>query len=356
MPTDVRFVPIWDGCFNPLIGCEPKSTGCYSCYSALAAFMRARRHDGQCGPYTRDLTQMVGPWKQAQWTGIIRYYPERVRKFLEKPASPSGIIAGCTTSDLFAEGVPTDVIDEIMAAMMLCHRNTFFITTKRPERMESYAKRAMSLGGDHWQALASQWMPGESIYPGFPLRNLWIGPSVENNEWLAARAPFLEAAKMIAGIATLACEPLLEHLELGPHLTGPAKPDWVVISGEHSCGRAAYSRKSSRRPCVQWWIEEMIATCHAHGVPVFVRQLGNYFWYGPKGDEWRLKFKCIRGDDMTEWPETIRVRDLPLVAESLLFSEPKAHEKRQQEEITGPDRKFSNPLPPQRHKGQDHTE
>jgi protein gp37 len=330
LPLESQYIPIWDGVFNPLIGCEPVSTGCYSCYAALLSFLRARRHDGKGSGHDHSFTQMVGPWKQAQWTGRIEYFPDRVGTLLDKVSkgivSPSGIIAACTTSDLFAEGVPFCIVDQIMAAMFLFPRHTFLVLTKRYERLIQYVQYAIQKPMLEWLSLMKKWQPDTDLsVPQMPLKNVWMGVSAENEAWVEKRSVCLPAVAELSAVPVLAAEPLL-----GPvSIANIPLPGWVIISGEHAAGRACYSRAFSRRPCVQFWIEDLITECLAAGIPPYVRQLGNYFWAGERGDESRLEFNAIRGDNTAEWPDSLRVRHLPQVAGSLLFSEPKDHEKRQ---------------------------
>jgi protein gp37 len=329
VPTDPELIPIWDGVFNPLIGCQPVSTGCYSCYTALLSFLRSRRKDGKHGGHDRRFTHMIGPWKQAMWTGRIEYFPERVTKFLESRGPTSGIIAACTTSDLFARGVPFCIIDKIVAAMLLSPRHTFLVLTKWHDRLHEYAEYVMERPLSHWASLMRSWQPETDMFvPPLPWRNIWMGVSAENNEWIAERSKCLGVVRGISQVPVLAVEPLLEHssiLEIPEY----NRPGWVTIAGEHCAGRGYQSREYSRRPCVQHWIESLLSECFSLEIPPFVRQLGDYFWAGANGSESRLKFKSVRGDDIQEWPQSLRVRHLPTLAGSLLFSEPREHERRQ---------------------------
>lgn len=77
------------------------------------------------------------------------------------------------------------------------------------------------------------------------------------------------------------------------------------------------------RPCDVRWIESLLDQGQAAGVPVFVKQLGacpvDYQW-----DQWGLRphaidcrcgfhdgFSHPKGGDWAEWPEDLRVREVP---------------------------------------------
>ncbi len=113
--------------------------------------------------------------------------------------------------------------------------------------------------------------------------------------------------------AFLLLDPLTE--EIGDlDLTGIS---WVIVAGE--CGREA-------RPFNIQWALSVVAQCRDRGVPVFVRQLGSlpYTTHGFCGDKpiTALNGECIQplvltdsnGGDMAEWPECLRVRQMPAAA------------------------------------------
>lgn len=74
-------------------------------------------------------------------------------------------------SDLFHDDVSVEFIISVFKAMELCPRHTFQILTKRPARMCKVLK-----------ALAKQW--GRP----FPLPNVWLGVSIEDQKSADARA------------------------------------------------------------------------------------------------------------------------------------------------------------------------
>jgi hypothetical protein len=103
---------------------------------------------------------------------------------------------------------------------------------------------------------------------------------------------------------------------------------WVIVGGES--GRGA-------RPMGIDWARSIIGQCKAAGVPCFVKQMGEYV-YVEAGDEddhgwglemlpiyvmpdgraderfplgYRVKLKHKKGGDPAEWPEDLRVREMP---------------------------------------------
>jgi hypothetical protein len=81
----------------------------------------------------------------------------------------------------------------------------------------------------------------------------------------------------------------------------PTQVDWVIVGGE-SGPRA--------RPCDMAWIASIVEQCRAAAVPCFVKQLG-----ASRVDMPGCLPICRdpKGGDPNEWPEGLRVRDLPEV-------------------------------------------
>lgn len=96
--------------------------------------------------------------------------------------------------------------------------------------------------------------------------------------------------------------------------------DWVVVAGESG---------PNARPCNIAWIRDIVNQCKEAGVSCFVKQLGANpvttipsmvvggatSGQGPNGRVpemiGQLKFADPKGGDMNEWPEDIRVREIP---------------------------------------------
>ena len=74
-------------------------------------------------------------------------------------------------TDTFAEFVKDEWLDRMFAVMVLCPQHTFQVLTKRPERMRSYVIH-LAVGG-------------------WPLKNIWLGVSAEDQATADERIPLL---------------------------------------------------------------------------------------------------------------------------------------------------------------------
>lgn len=111
-------------------------------------------------------------------------------------------------SDLFHSLVPTEFIYRVFEVMGEAQQHQFQVLTKRPRRMTK---------------VVSDWYREIGLEP---LSNVWLGTSVENQEWADRRVPMLAATP--AAVRFLSCEPLLGPIRL-THTSGI---DWVIVGGE----------------------------------------------------------------------------------------------------------------------------
>ncbi|MBX6396585.1 MAG: phage Gp37/Gp68 family protein, partial [Alicyclobacillaceae bacterium] len=282
-----------DMTWNPVRGCSKVSEGCRNCY----AMHQAHRFSGEGKPYdglTR--TTSHGP----EWTGNVKLIHDVLPQPL-KWKKPRRVFVN-SMSDLFHEALPDEFIDRVFAVMALAEWHTFQILTKRPKRMHEYMKT-----GSRWEYVlhaANQIRPTPNL-SDWPLPNVWLGVSVENQKAADERIPFL--LQTPAAVRFLSCEPLLGPVDLSEFKPFGCKPreaigcpepaiDWVIIGGE-SGPRA--------RPMYPEWARSLRDQCQESGVPVFVKQLGSA-WAKQTGA------KDAKGGDWDEWPEDLRVREWPL--------------------------------------------
>lgn len=209
-------------------------------------------------------------------------------------------------SDLFHAGVPDEFIARVFAVMAATPQHTYQLLTKRHGRMRSLIGDAFSGGTALISAAenAGDTDSARALYEadGWPLPNVWLGVSAEDQRWADVRVPAL--LDTAAAIRFVSCEPLLGPVDLtrlatrgGAHLdalAGEGALGWVIVGGES--GRGA-------RPFDVEWVRDLIVRCEAAGVPVFVKQLGS-MW--AQGHEQRGK-----GGDPAAWPEDLRVRQMP---------------------------------------------
>lgn len=86
--------------------------------------------------------------------------------------------------------------------------------------------------------------------------------------------------------------------------------NWVIVGGESG---------PHARPCDVAWIRSIVAECREAEVPGFVKQLGARpeQFRAPTGapddagDVVPLSLRDPKGGDPDEWPEDLRVREVP---------------------------------------------
>lgn len=310
-----------DRTWNPVRGCSRVSTGCEHCY----AERQAHRFSGAGQPY-EGLTRMTehGP----VWTGKIRLVPEA----LEEPLrwrKPSRVFVN-SMSDIFHEDVPAEFISQVFAIMALAKEHTFQILTKRPERMRDYLLEIQDDDKDmqRWANAAPEKYPcaaGAIEARDWPLSNVWLGVSVENQASADERIPIL--LQTPAAVRFLSVESLLEAVDIaksrGDEWRWRPGIDWVIIGGESG---------PNARPCNIEWIRSIVRQCKAAGVRCFVKQLGSApvmsaadwnttsptpllsasprrFRYTDAGC--LLSLRDPKAGNPAEWPEDLRVREFP---------------------------------------------
>lgn len=159
----------------------------------------------------------------------------------------------CSMTDLFGEWVPFEMIDKIFAVMALAPQHTFQVLTKRAGRMAEYFEQCVAL--DLWSKLEGIENAVWSEALGrWPLPNVWVGVSVEDQNNADARIPHL--LRCPAAVRWLSAEPLLGSVDLscitdalhydfyvnalrhrGSLQAGTLGGiDWVVVGGESGKG------------------------------------------------------------------------------------------------------------------------
>lgn len=259
MTTKIEWVKNSDGTpgvtWSPVTGCSHSGMpGCDNCW----ARRMATRLKGRCG-YPAD-----DPFK-------VTFHPER----LEQPLrwrKPRRVFV-CSMGDLFHEDVPDDFIDRVFATIALCPQHTFQQLTKRPERMAAWIKAASIV---------------------WPLQNVWLGTSASTQEDLERNWPDLRRTPTVVRFISL--EPLLGSIDIRRVYSGNmneschTEVDWVIIGAESG---------PKARPCDPEWIRSVVRQCQQAHVPVFVKQIHL------DGNPRRLS------KNMAEWPDDLRVREMP---------------------------------------------
>lgn len=248
--------------WDPLVGCTRKSQACRHCYAeALTAENSA---EGQWGH---------GFASAEGWSGKIELRPDRLTLPLGW-AEPRRIIVNAL-SDLFHESLETAVIDKIFAVMALAPQHIYLVLTKRPKTLQPYIADPATPGriAKAMAEIASNGAGSDIIWP---LPNVWLGVTAENQKEADRRIPLLletPAAKRF-----IAAEPLLEKLDLKPGawLKPPGSSpriDWVVAGGEVGAEGNA---------CQPDWARALRDQCQTAATPFFWSQWGQHV---PAGSE-----------------------------------------------------------------------
>lgn len=249
--------------WNPSTGCDRVSPGCDHCY----ALTLAKRLKGMgSAKYQRDGDPRTsGPGFGLTVHADTLDLPLRWKR-------PRRVFVN-SMSDLFHDDIPTAFIAEIFAVMALAPQHTFQVLTKRHGRMRSLlsAPRFPELVQECIDELYDD--PDEQLLRGpWPPRNVWLGVSVENQQWADIRIPALLDTP--AAVRWISAEPLLGPVDvslwLGQHAAGPAPKDaidWCVVGGESG---------PSARPMHPEWARSLRDQCFAAGVPFFFKQHGEW--------------------------------------------------------------------------------
>ena len=323
--------------WNPITGCTKVSAGCKNCYAEGVANRFWATQYPEVDGRPRRFTD-------------VQCHPDR----LEKPlrwTKPRRVFVN-SMSDLFHEDVPDEYRVDVFAVMARTRQHKYQILTKRPERMRAflaapdiYARvRAAADDGTVGRMAFDRLSPAGQREKGrqwwtdlpaerWPLPNVWLGVSVEDQATADARIPLLLATP--AAVRWVSLEPQLGPVDLTfvDHInalypdwvggkgggTGAPHPllDWVVQGGESgSKARAFYVQ----------WARDVRDQCEHEQVPYFLKQLGlqvvgDAQEFGsarvmstgvmaaqgvPSRRIDRFRLDSSAGADPTEWPEDLR--------------------------------------------------
>jgi protein gp37 len=362
-----------DATWNPVRGCSRVSEGCRNCYAERLAARFGWPMPG-ASTYLPTGERDDDPARAAEmteagprWTGRVALVPEALDWPLRR-RKPIRIFVN-SMSDLFHEALPSVHIAAVFGAMLLAQQHTFLILTKRPARARAWmewiatdpvfmgdtregAKRfnggpaatclallSNQVTDKNWRGPLFTALLCSGVEPPvnaplrklWPLPNVWLGVSVEDQATADERMPILQETP--AAHRFISAEPLLGPIDFDASgsrgaedgdpcsfsaLTGldgvePPIPgiDWVIAGGESGPGA---------RPCEIQWIRSIVGQCRAASVPCFVKQVGSNAreWrflgrdhlYDTGERRRRLKVRG-KGGDPAEWTEDLRVRQVP---------------------------------------------
>jgi protein gp37 len=240
-----------DATWNPVAGCRVLSAGCKNCYAMrMASRLQAMGLDAYQGTTKKSGGRHV-------WTGKTNLIEDALAVPLswKKPR----LVFVNSMSDLFQDSIPFDFLDKMWGVMEQAQIHTFQILTKRPERMAEYLERR----------------------GGAPLKNVWLGTSVENQK-VASRIEVLRK-----------CDAVIRFISFEPLIGSVGKLDlseitWAIVGGES--GPRARALNSE-------WVEQVLLQCEEQGVRFFFKQ-----WGGVNKKKTGRVFKGRTWDEMPDAP------------------------------------------------------
>lgn len=261
--------------WNCLAGCSEVSPGCARCYAAVMAHRLAAMGQAKYQGTTKKL-----PNGKVAWTGKMNLDEEALLIPLKRKKPTTWFVN--SMSDLFHEDVPDEFIDKVFAVMGQAGNHTFQVLTKRAERMASYVNRLAKSITPLENAARSIGRTFKFTHEGrdfpllpWPIRNVWLGVSVENRQHGLPRIEHL--LKTPAAVRFLSVEPLLEDVGVLPlsRRSEMSKPGtvyfddihWVIVGGESGHGA---------RPMHPDWVRPIRDQCIAACVPFFFKQWGAF--------------------------------------------------------------------------------
>lgn len=309
-----------DATWNPVRGCSVVSAGCTNCYAQTMAARFAGPGEAYEGliRWKSKVSGMYYDKKEsagdatAHWSGKLRLVENHLLDPL-RWKKPRKVFVN-SMSDLFHENLAFEDIATVFGVMAAASQHTFQVLTKRPERaVEFFRWLEGQKGGPSlhvaWEALRHEaetvgdsgplhCQYGPAPNAAWPLPNVWIGVSVENQRAANERIPLL--LQIPAAIRFLSCEPLLESLDIrswlylweckvcsahpdsmglvqhgrgcyqvdsdggGSSFEEPwARVDWVIVGAESG---------PKARGMDEDWVRSLRDQCVQAGVPFFYKQ------------------------------------------------------------------------------------
>lgn len=164
----------------------------------------------------------------------------------------------------------SEIIDVVLSPEG--RRHIWLWLTKRPRRMAEFARWLRDEHGIDWPD------------------NLVAMTSVIDRRSLGAVDQLLEVPAKLRG---LSIEPLIERVTIDrPGI------DWAIVGGESG---------TYARPFDLAWARSIRDDCREKDIPVFVKQMGA----APMENGKRLELEDAHGGDWDEWPEDLRIREMP---------------------------------------------
>lgn len=257
--------------------------GCYA-EQSVARVNRCSIGAGRPAPYA-DLVKLVKRDDRtvARWTGGAKFFPERLAMPL-RWKRPRRIFVS-SQSDLFHESLTNEQIAAVFGVMAAAPRHTFQVLTKRAARMRAWFEWADdSTARSDWmrdarrphhapavhkvmEHLARESAPGlrfqENVSLAWPLPNVWLGVSVENQAAADERIP--ELLRTPAAVRWISAEPLIGPVDVvgvaareaarsalaANDIRAGGSLDWCVMGAESGPGARAADPVPAMKRCAK---------------------------------------------------------------------------------------------------------
>lgn len=343
-------------------GCSKVSAGCTHCYAEALA---KRFNRGAA-------------FNDAEMAKLSTFVDEdELRTLLtSKKIAGKRVFIGDMT-DVFGSWVSDALLDQLFAVFALRQDVTFQLLTKRPGRMREYLDGDWMPARARWINVLSGWCklsdvqqvtsrkresafskfinahgwPALNPEHGWPLPNVWLGTSVEDQA--SADTRISDLLNTTAVVRFVSYEPALGPVDftdiawpINRHrfpstddisdarsclrVVEGTRIDWVIVGGESGHGA---------RPFDLGWARSAVKQCQSAGIACFVKQLGStcgeYAYPSNVTDTERqlwgddgwtrvisrdgemfakyTRLKSRAGSDPSEWPDDLRVREFPVV-------------------------------------------
>jgi protein gp37 len=253
--SDKSAIEWTDATWNPVTGCTEVTPGCDNCYAKTFA---------------------------ERWRGVPGHYFEQGFDVVLRPdklnlpltwRKPRRVFVN-SMSDLFHKDVPDEFIARVFAVMAATPQHTYQLLTKRHGRMRSLLAGEDGSGHRLLEAAMDE-ETAQALYDQWPLPNVWLGVSVEDQARANLRIPALLDTP--AAVRWLSMEPLLGPVDLtrtDKDVLVDGGIDWVVVGGES--GRGA-------RPMEPAWARSLRDQVTGADVPFFFKQWGEWAPNGYRG-------------------------------------------------------------------------
>ena len=281
-----------DATFNPVWGCTKVSPACDHCYAERDAKRFA------AGTVLWGVGSERRQFGDAHWKAPLKWAKTLPAKLGRRPR-----IFCASMADVFDKDWPDGVRERLFKLIEDTPEMDWLLLTKRIGNVARMIP-------DRWSVT----LPA----------NVWIGATVVNQEEADRDVPKLLAIK--ARVRFLSIEPMLGPMDIVPYIhcdIGNAI-EWVIVGGESG---------PHARPLHIDWVRSIVQQSNAAGVAVHVKQLGKRVHdsgMSSPGQHWprdmlrvhlsrktetdpafEVQLDHVKGGDLDEWPEDLRVQEFP---------------------------------------------